>query len=71
MPRGFAGNENLEMRSKLNALFISIRDLAPVVGVHPVTISRWLLVPLTPVRTMRINDAVEKIIKKRSGGGVD
>lgn len=61
---------NLDIKAKMQTLFISGADLAEAVGISISTMFRWLgSENLSQVRRQRISDGMDRIIKQRSGGG--
>lgn len=57
--------ENLALRSEMRRYFITSRELCKFVGIHEITLCKWLARPLTPDKEQRIRTAIDQIIKQR------
>lgn len=62
--------QNLEIRAILNSNFIPHWLLAQQIGVHEITISRWLKNPDLPEKKkQKIYDAIEALTGEKKGAG--
>ena len=61
---------NQEVRKEMRVQDITLWQVAATLGVHEVTLSRWLRVQLTPEKRERVLAAIEAAAIKKAKGEV-
>lgn len=57
---------NLEIRQRICAAGFKYYEVAKEIGITPSMLSVWLRNELTDERTVRINEALKRLVKKRN-----